>query len=358
VEQVRRITTHRFGLQDADFAIESVGGHGEPDVIHASLMRWQARHVLFAGLFLVCAHACAQAWPVKPVRVIAPFPPGGSADTLGRLVSGKLSESIGQNFVVENRAGAGGVIGSESVAKSGPDGYTLLVSGVASHVVAPALSKVPYDPLRDFTHIALIGGPPTVLAVHPSLPARDLKAFQSLARAQPGQLTYGSPGNGTQGHLVAELFKRASGIDIRHVPYKGASIAVLDVVAGHIHSISTTLTTAGAQIRATRLRGLAVSSAERLTEYSQIPTFREIGYPALVATVWFAISGPAGMPAEIVNRLNSEVRRLLQLPDVRERLRAEGIAPGTLDPKAFNGFLAAEIERWGPVVRASGARAD
>jgi tripartite-type tricarboxylate transporter receptor subunit TctC len=292
------------------------------------------------------------------VRIIAPFQPGGSADTLGRLVAGKLTEMTGQNFIVENRPGSGGVVGSDVVAKSAPDGYTLVVSGVASHVVAPALSKVPYDPLRDFTHIALIGGPPTVLAVHPSLPTKDLKTFVALAKAKPGQLTYGSPGNGTQGHLVAELLKRASGIDIRHVPYKGASIAVVDVMAGHIDSISTTLTTASAQIRAGRLRALAVSAAERLTEYSQVPTFRELGFPQLVATVWFSISGPAGMPPDTVGRLNSDIRRLLQAPDVRERLRSEGINPGALDAKAFTSFVAAEIERWTPIVRASGARAD
>lgn len=325
---------------------------------NASSLWRRPPYVLWLLLAVFCTTATAQQWPAKPVRVIAPFPPGGSADTLGRLVAAKLSESIGPTFIVENRSGAGGVIGSDSVAKSAPDGYTLVVAGVASHVVAPVLSKVPYDPLKDFTHIALIGGPPTVLAVHPSLPAKDLKGFLALAKAKPGQLTYGSPGNGTLGHLVAELFKRASGIDVRHVPYKGASIAVVDVMAGHIHSISTTLTTAGTQIRAARLRGLAVSSAERLTEYSQVPTFRELGYPQLVATVWFALSGPAGMPADIVNRLNSEVRRLLQLPDVRERLRSEGIEPGTLDVKAFNAFIAAEIEQWAPVVRASGARAD
>jgi tripartite-type tricarboxylate transporter receptor subunit TctC len=324
------------------------------------------RYVI-AALALSCAVAHAQtpveksaggAWPAKPVRVIAPFLPGGTADTLGRLVSAKLTESLGQNFVVENRAGAGGVVGSDSVAKSAPDGYTLVVSGAASHVVAPLLSKVPYHPLKDFTHIALIGGPPAVLAVHPSLPARDLKGFIALAKSKPGQLTYGSPGNGTQGHLVAELFKRATAIDIRHVPYKGASNAVIDVLAGYVDSLSTTLTTAGAQIRSGRLRGLAVSSAQRLTEYSQVPTYREQGYPQLVATVWFSISGPAGMPADIVNRLNSEIRRVLQLPDVRERLRSEGIEPGTLDVNAFNAFVAAEIERWGPVVKASGARAD
>lgn len=292
------------------------------------------------------------------MRLIAPFTPGGAADTLGRIVGAKLTESLGQNFVVENRAGAGGVIGSDIVAKSAPDGYTLVVSGVASHVVAPALSKVPFDALKDFTHIALIGGPPTVFAVHPSMPAKELKGFLALARAQPGRLTYGSPGNGTQGHLVAELFKQDTGIDLRHVPYKGASLAIVDAMAGYIHTISTTLSTASAQIRAGRLRALAVSSAERLPDYGQVPTFRELGYPRLVATVWFGLSGPAGLPAEIVNRVNGEVRRIVQLPEVRERFRADGIEPASLDVKAFNAFMAAEIERWTPVVRASGARAD
>ena len=212
--------------------------------------------------------AAAQPWPAKPVRVIAPFAAGGTADTLGRIVSGKLGESLGQSFVVENRAGAGGLVGSEIVSKSAPDGYTLGVSGVASHVVAPMLSKAPFDPLKDFTHIALFGGPPTVLALHPSLPAPDLKAFIALAKARPAELTYGSPGNGTHGHLIAELLKRTAGIDMRHVPYKGASIAVVDVTAGHIHAISTTLSTAAPQIRARRLRALAASSVGETSRLS------------------------------------------------------------------------------------------
>jgi tripartite-type tricarboxylate transporter receptor subunit TctC len=318
----------------------------------------KALGVLAVGVAVSCAPAAAQTWPAKPVRVIAPFTPGGAADTLGRIVGAKLTESLGQNFVIENRAGAGGVIGSDLVAKSAPDGYTLVISGVASHVVAPAIGKVPFDALRDFTHIALIGGPPAVFAVHPSMPAKDLNSFLALAKSRPGQLTYGSPGNGTQGQLVAELFKRSTGIEIRHVPYKGASLAVIDVMAGHIHAISTTLSTASAQIRAGRLRALAVSSAERLPDYAQVPTFRESGYPQLVATVWFGLSGPVGVPPDIVARLNGEVRRIVQMTDVRERFRVDGIEPAALDVKAFNAFMAAEIERWTPVVRASGARLD
>jgi tripartite-type tricarboxylate transporter receptor subunit TctC len=245
------------------------------------------------------------------------------------------------------------------VAKAPADGYTFVVSGVASHVLAPALpNSVQYDPLADFTHVALLGGPPAVFAVNPELPAKDLREFVALARSKPGSLSYGSPGNGTQGQLVAELFKRLAGIDIVHVPYKGASQAVTDLIAGHVQAVSTTLSTAAGQIRSGRARALAVSSPARLPDYPDIPTFAESGYPDLVATVWFSLSGPANLPAEITSRLNAEVRRALELPDVRERLRHEGIAPNRLDAKEFTAFVADELRRWGPIVRASGAKND
>ncbi len=305
------------------------------------------------------AAASAQSWPVKPVRIIAPFAPGGTADTLGRLVAQKLSESLKESFIVDNRPGAGGVLGSELVARAPADGYTLVVSGVASHVLAPSLPQgTPYDPLKDFTHIALFGGPPAVFAVNPAVAAKDLREFVALAKAQPGKLSYGSPGNGTQGHLVAEIFKRLAGIDIQHVPYKGASGAVQDLIAGHIAAVSTTLSTAAGQIKAGRARALALSSSARLPDYPDIPTFAELGYPDLVATVWFSLSGPANMPADIVNRLNAEVRRALQLPDMRLRLQQDGASPNDLDAKAFTAFVAAEIKHWAPAVRASGAKSD
>jgi tripartite-type tricarboxylate transporter receptor subunit TctC len=315
------------------------------------------------ALALPCAlwagGAGAQSWPSKPVRVVVPFAPGGTADTLGRLVAHSLGERFKENFVIENRGGAGGVVGSEIVAKAAPDGYTLVVSGVASHCIAPALSKnFPFDPLRDFTHIALFGGPPGVLVVNPSLPATDLKQFIAYARAEKGKLAYGSPGNGTQGHLIAEQLKQVTGIEMTHVPYKGASLAVSDLIAGHVMVTSTTLTTAASQIKSGRARALAVTSLKRVPDFPEIPTFAELGFPELTASIWFSLSGPAGMPPEIVNRLNAEVRRVLQLPDVRERLRPEGIEPGDLDPQQFTAFVAAELKRWAPVVRASGARAD
>jgi tripartite-type tricarboxylate transporter receptor subunit TctC len=323
----------------------------------------RSRTAAFAAFALLVAIAAAgahaQGWPAKPVRLIVPFAPGGTADTLGRLVAQKLTESLKQNFVIENRGGAGGIIGSELVAKSAPDGYTLVVSGVASHCIAPALSKdFPFDPVRDFTHIALFGGPPGVLVVNPSLPARNLKEFIALAKSDPEKLAYGSPGNGTQGHLIAEQLKQVAGIQMTHVPYKGAALAVADLIAGHVLVTSTTLTTAATQIRAGRARALAVSSLKRVPDFPDVPTFAELGYPDLTAAIWFSLSGPAGMPSEIVYHLNAEVRRILQLADVRERLRPEGIEPGDLDPQQFTAFLAAELKRWGPVARAAGARAD
>ena len=315
------------------------------------------------AILLCCAvwasAAAAQVWPSKPVRLIVPFAPGGSADTLGRLVAQKLSESFKQTFVVENRGGAGGVIGSELAAKAPADGYTLLVSGVASHCIAPALSKeFPFDPLRDFTHIALFGGPPGVLVVHPGVAAKDLREFVALLKAQPGKISYGSPGNGTQGHLLGEQLKQVAGIDMTHVPYKGAGPAVADMIAGHVSAGSTTLSTAATQIRAGKLRALAVSSSRRLADFPDVPTYAELGYPELTATIWFSLSGPAGVPRDIVNRLNSEVRRILQQADVRDRLRPEGVEIGDLDPQTFSAYVAAELKRWAPVVRAAGARAD
>ena len=313
---------------------------------------------LLAGLLFV--FACqAQAWPEKPVRIIVPFGPGGSADTLGRLVAQKLSEQLKASFVVENRGGAGGALGSELALKAAPDGYTLVVSGIASHVIAPLLPQgTPYDPVRDFTHIAMFGGPPAVLAVNPSMEARDLREFVAVAKARPGALSYGSPGNGTQGQLVAELFKQRAGIQMVHVPYKGAAGAVTDLMAGHIQVISTTLTTAATQIRAGRVRGLAVSAPARLPDFPDLPTYAEMGYPDLVATVWFSLSGPAKMPGDVVGLLNAEVNRALELPEVRERLKLEGIEPSPLGAREFNAFVAEELKRWAPVVKASGAKND
>jgi tripartite-type tricarboxylate transporter receptor subunit TctC len=317
------------------------------------------RSLALLSSLLISFAAAGQPYPARPVKIVVPFGPGGSADTLGRLVGAKLADQLKESFVIENRGGAGGVVGSDLVAKAPPDGYTLVVSGIASHVIAPHLPNgTPYDPLKDFTHIALFGGPPAVVAVNPSLPAKTLTEFVALAKEKPGALSYGSPGPGTQGQLVMELFKRIAGIDVLHVPYKGAAAAVTDLIGGQISSVSTTLSTAAGQMRAGRARGLALSSAQRLPEYPDIPTFVEQGYPDLVATVWFSLSGPANLPPEIVEKLNAEVRRALELSDVRAKMRHEGIVPNRLDAKEFTAFVTDELRRWGPIVRASGAKND
>jgi tripartite-type tricarboxylate transporter receptor subunit TctC len=317
------------------------------------------RFSAFLVLIVFTSGVLAQSWPAKPVRIIAPFAPGGSADTLGRIVAQKLTESVKETFIVENRPGAGGVIGSDMVAKAAPDGYTLVVSGVASHAVAPALPRgTPYDPVKDFTHIALFGGPPAVLVVNPNVAAKDLKEFVGLLKKEPGKYSYGSPGNGTHGQLVAELFKHLAGVDMQHVPYKGASNAMADLIAGHIQAASTTLSTASSQIHGGRARALAISTANRLPEYPNVPTYAEMGYKDLVATIWFSLSGPAGMPTDVVERLNAEVRKALDAPDTRERLRPEGIEPGRLTAAEFSAFVAAEVKRWAPIVKASGAKND
>ncbi len=317
------------------------------------MMRGSLSRTVAAALLAVAASAAlAQDWPARPVKIVAPFAPGGSADTFGRLVAERLATRLNQSFVVENRPGAGGLIGSEVVAKAPPDGYSLVVSGVASHVIAPAMSPAPFDPLKSFTHIALFGGPPVVLVVHPALEARTLDEFVALSKARAGGLSFGSPGRGTQGHLTAELLKAQSGANLVHIPYKGAALAVSDLMGGHIPAVSSTLTTAATQIKAGKARALALSSARRLPDFADVPTFAESGYPELVATVWFSLSGPAGLPQPIVARLNAEVRDILKLPEVRSRLQTDGIEPNDLDAAAFTEFVRAEIARWAPLAQA------
>jgi tripartite-type tricarboxylate transporter receptor subunit TctC len=303
--------------------------------------------------------AFAQSWPSKPVRIVVPFAAGGTADMLGRIAAQKLTEAFKESFIVENRPGAGGEIASEMVAKAAPDGYMLVVSGVASHALRPAMGRgTPYDPLKDFTHVALFGGPPAVLVVNPNVPAKDLKEFVALLKKEPNKYSYGSPGNGTHGQLVAELFKQLAGVDMQHVPYKGASGAVTDLIAGHIPAASTTLSTAAGQIHAGKARALAISTANRLPDYPNVPTYAEMGYKDLVAVIWFSLSGPAGLPADIVEKLNAEVRKALDSADARSRLRPEGIEPGKLSPSEFTAFVATEVKRWAPVVKTSGAKND
>jgi tripartite-type tricarboxylate transporter receptor subunit TctC len=311
-----------------------------------------------ASLALASGGAGAQEWPAKPVRIIVPYAPGGSADTLGRIAAEQLSEALKQQFVVENKPGAGGVLGSTQVARAAPDGYTLGVSGIATHTIAPAINpNVSYDPIKDFTHVALLGGPPIVFVVHPSVKANTMKEFEDVIRGTKGKkLSYGSPGAGTHGHLMAEAWLKKAGLDMEHIAYKGASGAMTDLIGNHIPASSNTLATAAAHIRAGNARALAVTSGKRLNGFPDAPTFAEIGYPDLVGITWFAISGPKGMPKDVVERLNKELVRIMALPQVQERLARDEITTEPMNAEQFAKFVADEAAKWGPIAKASGAQ--
>ena len=319
----------------------------------------QALAVALAALAAPVSGAVAQDWPTKPVHIVVPYAPGGSSDTLGRLVAEGLSEKFGQQFVVENRSGGGGTVGSDQVADAAPDGYTLVVSGIGSHVVAPAINpSVAYDPMADFTHTAVLGGPPGVLVAHPSLEVATVQELVDAAKAGDRRITYASPGAGTQGHLIGEAFKKSAGIEMEHIPYRGAGEAMADLVAGHVPVGSMTLASAAEQIRAGALKGLAVSSPERLEQFPDVPTYIEAGYPDLVATIWFALSGPAGMPEDVVAKLNQAVIEVLSSEKAKARLAQDAFTVEPLSPEEVKAFFQKEIDRWTPIAKASGATAE
>ncbi len=307
---------------------------------------------LAALLMLASGPAYTQAWPNKPVKVVAPFAPGGAADTLGRIVADPLSQTFKQQFFVENRPGAGGMIGAAAVATAAPDGYTFVVSGVASHVIAPAMSANPgFDPVRDFTHIAYLGGPPVLFIVNPGHPARDFKEFLAWAKANPKPIDYISPGTGTQGNLFAEAFARRVGFNIVHIPHKGAGPALMDLIGGHVPFGSVTFSSAAELIRSGKVRPLAVSAEKRLANFPEIPTFRELGYEDLVSATWFGLSGPAKLPPEIGQTLGREINRIINLPEVQKRMAQDEIETRLMTPEQFTSFLTGEVARWQPLAK-------
>ena len=309
--------------------------------------------LLFAGT------ALAQPYPVKPVRIVVPFAPGGGTDIVARTVGAKLSESMGQNFIVENRAGAAGAIGAELVAKSAPDGYTLLLGSSGPVTLNPALHpKLPYAPLRDFAPIALITTMPFLMVVHPSLPVRSVKELIALAKSRPGELNYASPGSGSSTHLATELFKAMARVDIVHVPYKGVAPAATDLVSGRVQMLSGDLNTLMPHVAAGKMRPLAVTGAKRSALLPEMPTVAEAGVPGYEASGWFGLLAPAAVPPEIVRRLNGEVANVLQTDDLRKRLAGLGgeVAGGT--PEAFRDHLRRESEKWRKVIRTLGLKPD
>jgi tripartite-type tricarboxylate transporter receptor subunit TctC len=317
---------------------------------------------VFSAAFSTCFStvASAQTYPDKPIRLIVPHAPGGNADTFGRILAARLSEIIGQQVVVENRAGAGGTVGSEFVARTAPDGYTLLVGDNGTHGVAPTLyAKLPYKVPSDFTSIALGATFPTVIMVHPSVPANSVRELVALAKAQPGKLAYSSAGAGNGSHLTVDMFLQAAGgLQMVHVPYKGGAPAVQAALAGDVQLTSVSVNTSLPHIKSGKLRALAIASSKRSPVLPDVPTLAEAGVPGVEADSWLAILGPAGMPEAIVAKLNREIGAALNHPPVKERLASVGLTAVASSPAALHAMLPGEVRKWGEAVRRSGARVD
>jgi tripartite-type tricarboxylate transporter receptor subunit TctC len=314
---------------------------------------------LLVAALLSSAAASARSWPAKPVRFIVPFPPGGSTDVLGRIVAVKLTEALGQQVIVDNRGGAGGIIGTDIVVKSPPDGYTLLMTASAPIAINVTLMKnVPYDPLKDLAPVGRIGSTPLVLVIHPSVPARSVKELIALLRARPNDFTYASAGSGTPQHLSAELFKTLANVKMRHVPYKGSGPAMIDVISGQIPITFEVFITALPYVKSGRLRALAQTGSTRSPHLPDVPTIGETGVPGYESAGWYGVLAPAGTPAAIVGRLHADMARIMSGAEMQQRMAELGADPARETPEQVGAFIRAEIVKWAKVIRDSGATAD
>jgi tripartite-type tricarboxylate transporter receptor subunit TctC len=307
----------------------------------------------FAALILgmlLNGPALAQ-WPDKPIRVIVAYAAGGANDLLGRVFADQLSKTFNQQFFVENRTGGGGLIGTEAVARAAPDGYTLQISGMPSRVLAPAMNKWSIDPIKDFTHIAYLGGPPNVFVAHPSLGVASFKELLALMRTQPGGIQYVSPAVGAVGNMVAEYVAEKEKVKLVHVAYRGGGAAIQDLVAGHVKVGSMTLSTTRQHILGGKLKPLAISSEKRVAEFGDIPTLVELGYPELVVTTWYSLAGPAGLPREIVQKLNAAVNKAMDVPEVKKHLETEMVQTKAMTPDEMTAFMQREVAQWAPTAR-------
>ena len=315
------------------------------------------RFIVLACCTLLALPLFAQDYPRRPVRLIVPFPPGGGNDIVARAVAQELGKSLGQQFVVDNRAGAGGAIGAELAARSPADGYTLFLGGVGSHVVNPSLhAKLSYDPIRDFAPVTLIASAPAVLVVHPSVLAASVVELTALAKANPGKLNYASNGNGSSAQLAAVLFESMAGVRMTHVPYKGVSQALVDLMSGEVQLMFGTIVAISPHIKAGRLRALAVTGKSRSALLPEVPTLAEAGLPGYEAGSWYGILAPAGTPGAIVARLNAEINQAVRQPEVRERLAAEGAETLGGTPEEFASHIKTELARMGRLMREAGVR--
>jgi tripartite-type tricarboxylate transporter receptor subunit TctC len=323
------------------------------------IMRGMHRWALGALFACIALGASAQSYPNRTIRLVVPFPAAGTTDILARAVAQKLTEAFGQAVVVDNRPGAAGNIGSDLVAKSAPDGYTLLMGTVGTHAINPSLySKMPYDHFKDFAPVVLVAGVPNILVVNPALPVNSVADLIKLAKDKPGQINFASSGSGTSIHLSGELFKTMAGVDMTHVPYKGSSPALVDLIGGQVQIMFDNLPSALPQIKAGKLRAIAVTSLKRAPVLPDVPTISESGLPGFEASSWFGVLAPAGTPAPIVARINAEVNKWLQSADARERLLSQGAEAAGGTPEQFAHHIRAESEKWAKVVKASGAKVD
>ncbi|MEI6721410.1 MAG: tripartite tricarboxylate transporter substrate binding protein [Betaproteobacteria bacterium] len=321
-------------------------------------MKPVVRALLFA-LLASSANAFAQAWPAKPVRIIVPYPPGGSADILARAIGQKLAEGLGQSVVIDNRPGAGTAIGAEATARATPDGYTILLGTVSSHAINPALNPgLKYDPVKDFAPISMVASIPFVLLAHPSLPARTVPELISMAKAKPGSLNFSSAGSGTSNHLAGELFKSMTGTFMVHIPYKGSAPALTDLLAGQVNLMFDLMLTAQPHVKSGAARALAVTGLERSAALPNIPTVSESGVPGFEVSAWFGLFAPAGTPAGIVGTLNTETVKATRAADLRERLASQGADAVSNTPEQFSAYVRDELAKWTRVVKASGMKAD
>ncbi len=323
-------------------------------------MTFTRRNALLASLLAVFSLTClADTWPSKPIRMVVPFPAGGGTDIVAREVSQKITNTAKWNFVVDNKPGSGGNLGIDTAAKAPADGYTFVVGQTSNLAINPTLySKLPYNPLSDLTPIGLIGEAPLVLVVASHSPYRSLAEVVKAAKAQPQFLNFGSPGNGTVAHLAAELFQRTAGIELTHVPYKGAAQAMTDVIGGQVQLYMSSVPTLIGHIKNGKLRALAVTSLQRVDDLPQVPTVAESGYKGFEAVTWFGALGPAKLPPAVVNGFNTELNKALNSPDLRKKLEDQGLTIKTSTPEQFGQLIRTDIDKWGRVVKASGARAD
>jgi len=313
--------------------------------------------VIVAGA-CAAAHVSAQGFPARTVRIVVPFAAGGATDVIARVIGQRLGESLGQQVIVDNRAGGSAMIGSELVARAQPDGHTLLMTA-NPHAVNPVLhAKMPFDPMRDFAPVTLAGLQPLILVVHPSLPARTVKQFIALARANPGKLAYGTSGTAGPQHLAGEMFKVMTGTDLVHVPYKGAAPATADLIAGQVQLAFGGTTNVLPHVKTGRLRALATATLTRTRFAPELPTLDESGLPGFESVAWLGLLAPAGTPREIVSRLHSEVAKALRAPDTQEKLLAQGIEGVGNNPAEFTTFLQQEIAKWSKVVQQAGIKAE